>query len=316
MDVVEEIENLLQNGNNYSLPVLLDSLKSIVTKKICTTEAVTADLIDLEFFEDVKNLTAYENIPIYFGKTLRDVKCVILDERLREHPIFISYKGPKKLIIKSVILPHSPLQDREYSTLEEIIFTFKRHVDSLSTYFHELERIDRFCTVMEPAEPTFKDDFRRILLDDRIWLHIEVTPDGLASNVHLVGQSDLWSNRLQQGLLSWDHDKEIIENITTVFDLVNFPADSRKSSTTTISTEDRLMVDPILCGICLCAELPESSAMPLPLCPNLLCGTYFHRNCLFQWLVSSGGGRPPAFGVATGCCPACIEPIACCERDA
>lgn len=164
MDLVEEIESLLQNGSNCSLPVLLDSLKSVVTQKICTTETVTADLIDLEFLEDVKNIISYENIPVFFGKTLRDIKCIILDERLREHPIFIMYKGPKKLIISSVVLPHSPLQDREYTSLEEIITAFKKHVDSLSTYFHELERIDRFCTIMEPVEPTFKDDYRRILL--------------------------------------------------------------------------------------------------------------------------------------------------------
>lgn len=56
-----------------------------------------------------------------------------------------------------------------------------------------------------------------IVSDERIWLHLEVTPDGLATNVHLIGQSDQWSNKLQQGLLSWDHDKDIIENVMTVF---------------------------------------------------------------------------------------------------
>lgn len=164
MNLVAEIESILENGTDFSLPELLDELQSVVNRSIYTTDKVTADLVDLEFLDEVKNITAYENIPVYFGKTLRDVKCVILDKGLREHTVFIKYRGPKKLNVISVNLPHSPLQDREYSTLEEIITAFRNHVDNLSGYFYELERIDRFCTIMEPAEPTFKDDYRRILL--------------------------------------------------------------------------------------------------------------------------------------------------------
>lgn len=44
-----------------------------------------------------------------------------------------------------------------------------------------------------------------------------MTADGLATNIHLIGQSELWNNKLQQGLLSWDHDKDIIENVMAVF---------------------------------------------------------------------------------------------------
>lgn len=48
-------------------------------------------------------------------------------------------------------------------------------------------------------------------------LHIEVTQEGLATNIHLMGQSQIWQDKLQKGLLSWDHDKNIITNILTVF---------------------------------------------------------------------------------------------------
>lgn len=54
-------------------------------------------------------------------------------------------------------------------------------------------------------------------LDDRTWLHVEVTPEGLASNIHLVGHSERLYDKLQSGLLTWDHDKDIVENIMTVF---------------------------------------------------------------------------------------------------
>ena len=44
-----------------------------------------------------------------------------------------------------------------------------------------------------------------------------MTPEGVATNIHLVGQSEQWHNKLQAGLLNWDHDKNIVDNIMTVF---------------------------------------------------------------------------------------------------
>lgn len=50
-------------------------------------------------------------------------------------------------------------------------------------------------------------------VDDRIWLHVQVTANGSAINIYLVGQSEKWQDKLQDRLLSWDHDKDIAENI-------------------------------------------------------------------------------------------------------
>ncbi|KAJ2944340.1 hypothetical protein O0L34_g18342 [Tuta absoluta] len=166
---------------------------------------------------------------------------------------------------------------------------------------------------MEPVHPTFKEDYRRIVLDDRTWLHVEVTPDGLATNIHLIGQSEYWQNKLQEGLLKWDHDMDIVRNIMNIFDITEFPRTSSKSRVGPIF-EDMPAEKPV-CSICLCDELPEISGVPLPLCQNPTCGIFFHRNCLFQWLVACSGGRPPAFGVANGSCPTCLQPITCNEND-
>lgn len=57
----------------------------------------------------------------------------------------------------------------------------------------------------------------KLFTDERVWLHVEITTSGLATNVHLVGQSEEWHDKLQDKLLSWDHDKDIVENILTVF---------------------------------------------------------------------------------------------------
>ncbi|KOB74617.1 putative ubiquitin ligase protein FANCL [Operophtera brumata] len=230
-----------------------------------TLSLLSLDIIDKDLLDEVKKLADEGSIAIYFGKTLRDLKCVIKDDNSEtEHELFIHYKGPKKLTIVSVSLPYSSLQEKEYRSLEEIATAYKNYVNNLAPYCYELERIDRFCSVMQPLHPSFKDDYRRILLDERTWLHVEVTTAGLATNIHLIGQSDLWHDKLQSGLLSWDHDKDIVENIMSVFvqDL-----STRESPT---------------CGICLCDELPDDLGLPLPLCQNPTCGVHFHRNCLYQ----------------------------------
>lgn len=46
---------------------------------------------------------------------------------------------------------------------------------------------------------------------------MEVTSEGLANNLHLIGQSEFWQNKLQDGLINWDHDRDIIENISQIF---------------------------------------------------------------------------------------------------
>lgn len=55
------------------------------------------------------------------------------------------------------------------------------------------------------------------LADERAWLHVKVSPKGFATDIHLVGNAEQWSEKLQLALLNWDHDIDIVENITAVF---------------------------------------------------------------------------------------------------
>ncbi|XP_068618632.1 E3 ubiquitin-protein ligase FANCL isoform X2 [Battus philenor] len=164
---------------------------------------------------------------------------------------------------------------------------------------------------MEPLYPTYRDDYRKILIDDRTWLHVEVTPDGGATNINLIGQSEPWHDKLHTGLLNWDHDKDIVENIMSIFDLSGFPSEFPEVAL----KPDSDVIEKQICGICLSNELPDTPGVPQPLCQNNSCGVYFHRSCLYEWLIANAGGRPPAFGVATGTCPTCLHPIACSENN-
>ncbi|CAG5025810.1 unnamed protein product [Parnassius apollo] len=235
------------------------------------------------------------------------------EDGVREHEINLKYKGLRKYVITSVNLPHSPYQDKVYNSINEILHIFRDHVNSLSNYFRELERIDQFCSVVEPLKPTFKDDYRKIYLDNRTWLHVNVTPDGKVTNIYLIGHSEFWHDKLQSGLLTWDHDKDIVDNIMIIFDLSNLSSAVHEVNPPKydISSEE----DKQICGICLCNELPDYPGVPQPLCQNTACGVFFHRSCLYEWLVACTGGRPPTFGVATGSCPTCFHPIACSEKE-
>lgn len=159
----EVIKEIFYGEKYDSLSSLIDGINSLVKVNTHHADEITSDLADAEFLNEVRTLTD-QGIFIYFGKTLRDLKCVIVDDDSRDHIIYLHYNGPKKLIITSTQLPFSSLHNQEYSSIIEVVTSFKKHIENLKGYFHELEGIDRYCTVVDPQNPTFKEDYRRILL--------------------------------------------------------------------------------------------------------------------------------------------------------
>ncbi|XP_023936696.1 E3 ubiquitin-protein ligase FANCL isoform X1 [Bicyclus anynana] len=306
---MEIINELVDEGRCKSTSSFVNRLHEYYTDNtIIPSQVLTNQLINRELIEEIRNIP--EDVSVSFGKCLRDIKCSIKDEGgIREHEIYLRYKGNHKFRVTDVKLPYSQHQDREYSSISEVITVYRNYIRTLTAYFQELENIDKQCTVVEPIKPSFKDDYRRILLDSRIWLHIEVTPEGLARNIHLNRQSEQFYDKLHVGLLSWDHDKNIVENINRIFDLANI---SVNQETDVELVKEQIEVPS--CSICFCVNLPESNGLPQPLCQNPKCEVYYHKYCLYQWLVACEGGRPPAFGVAYGSCPTCLQLITCSEQ--
>lgn len=147
--------------------LVLSKLHSLIWPEVQPLSLLDLNLLDRDLLVEVQAIqTTHEgNIALYFGSTLRDIKCVIKNANIKkEHVIIIHVKGPKKLTIVSATLPYSPIQDDEYVTLEGIITAYRSYINNLASYFYELERIDNFCFVKEPLNPSFKDDYRRILL--------------------------------------------------------------------------------------------------------------------------------------------------------
>ncbi|KPI97406.1 E3 ubiquitin-protein ligase FANCL [Papilio xuthus] len=255
MESKKEMRELFCFSNYKSITKFVNNLEKFFLQKkntyLCSSNSIDMEQIDKTYLNEIKNV---DNVNVYFGKTLEELKCVISDDGFREHEIFIKFSGPRKYEITKVNLPHLPYQDEVYNSINEIIDTFRNHVINLSNYFFELEQIDQFFSIMEPLHPTYKDEYRKIALDISSF-----------SNKHHI-------------ILS--------EPVTT-------------------------MLEKQHCAICLCEELPDNPSVPQPICQNNACGVYYHRSCLYEWLLASAGGRPPAFGVATGSCPTCCHPIAC-----
>ncbi|XP_063893147.1 E3 ubiquitin-protein ligase Fancl [Helicoverpa armigera] len=312
MDKLGLNSSITKTKEDLDLLSVLERLDDSLQQNTQLIQLVKSNLLDEDILNEIKTIVSLGTLRLYFGKTMRDLKIVIEDND-REHEIKVHYKGPKHLIISDVKLPNSSAHEHEFGCITEITELFNQNVKDLARYFYELENIDEFCTVMEPIVKSFKDNYRRIFLDDRTWLHVEVTPEGFATNIHLVGQSECWHNKLQAGLLHWDHDKNIVDNIMAIFDFSQFSHPT--SSTSEVPKMDSEDDNSAACGICLSTSLPDVPGLPLPLCQNSLCGVYYHRTCLYQWLVACAGSRPPAFGVANGSCPTCLQPITCSEKD-
>lgn len=160
---MSSMQDLFDKEKIYSIEKFLDHLHiNIFTQEIKIIDYSNLGLFDKDFMEEIRATS--ENVTILFGKTLRDFKFILTDESQRSHEIFMKYNDPRRLSVSHVNLPHSQLQEREYSTIEEAVLAFQQYINSLSAYFHELECLDRMFTVMEPINSTFKDDYRRILL--------------------------------------------------------------------------------------------------------------------------------------------------------
>lgn len=297
---------------NQSLFKLHEYLNNTLERNTQLLNSVSSSLIDIEFINEIKSFSKCESVCLYFGKNLKDLKIVIQDDRLRDHEIYVEYKSPRKLFVSDVNLPTSTVLNREYKHLNDVIDTFRKFITELARYFDELDCIDRSCNVLEPVNATYKDSYRKIILGSRTWLHVEVTLEGYSRNIHLIGQSSDWYNKLHTALTNWDHDKNIVDNIVDLFDTSFHPQVSVNSQ----SKEElnKNIENSLECGICLCSDLPGVHSLPQPLCQNSTCGVFYHRNCLYQWLVTCAGNRPPAFGVANGECPSCQHPITCSEK--
>lgn len=163
INTMEEYIYDLIHKPSYNLLTVLNRLNYFFISYKKHVDFIDLNPVDAKLIEDIKEYNRSDNVCIYFGKTLRDIKCIIQDKGGRKHEILIFCAGPSKLHVTFVKLP-SHIVHRDYDSLDNIIKTFTAKINELSCYFYQLEQIDQLCVVKEPINPTFKDDYRRISL--------------------------------------------------------------------------------------------------------------------------------------------------------
>lgn len=163
MEGLIESIHCIEKSQEYT--VLLEKIRTIVESNKRLTDSISVDLVDEEFIEDIKDVVKNSTASVYFGQSLRSMKLVIPDNcGVRYHNIFLEYEAPKKLILTDVPLPHTDLLNVAHKSISDVIETLTMSINRLGRYFAELELIDQFCSIVEPVNASFKDDYRRIFL--------------------------------------------------------------------------------------------------------------------------------------------------------
>lgn len=170
--------------------------------------------------------------------------------------------------------------------------------------FDVLDDWDRNTWILEPVQELRKSLYRRIALDSRCSLWMEISPQcprGIP-NLRFLGpekSTALLRTRLGETLEKWKSQFYPRENFEKLMN-ITFPP---KPNNTQEDNENC----PLECGICYSGWLSAIGA-PDIVCERETCGRYYHTTCLYEWLRSLPDAHQ-SFDVYFGECPYCMQPI-------
>jgi E3 ubiquitin-protein ligase FANCL len=156
--------------------------------------------------------------------------------------------------------------------------------------------------VIEPREPSLSCCMRRIVVNDRVQLQVEVSPRHPLGvpKVSFIGAeaaSREMRERFDQKAADWRPAESLKANLEHALGVELVRRDA-----------DELAETDFDCAICYVERL--GAEIPDIVCGNQRCGKRFHRSCLGDWLRT---GRPAeqSYRVVFGNCPFCQEQIQC-----
>ncbi|KRY93274.1 putative 39S ribosomal protein L45, mitochondrial [Trichinella pseudospiralis] len=255
----------LQNAPSVDL----DDVRSAIDKILITKEdpykinpsRVAAFLTDVETigWERVNQISL---IP-------EKVTFKIVDSDKRVHFLKVRYDGMNSMNLI--------WEDRSMIHLFE---EFSNQVDKNRDFWNQLKSIDNNAYVIEPKNPTYKDNYRRIYLDEHVTLVIVVNIDEprLLPDISLVGP--------ENALVPFRD----CMNRNCLFEL-EFQMPNEQSLTDELS--------PLECLICQSRESDDGNIVDR-VCENCKCS--FHQNCLKKW-IRRHPKRSISFGMMAGPCP-------------
>ncbi|GJQ11575.1 hypothetical protein GpartN1_g3366.t1 [Galdieria partita] len=169
--------------------------------------------------------------------------------------------------------------------------------------FDVMDDWDNNTWILEPMESLRKHLYRRIALDSRCSLWIEISPRcprGIP-NLRFLGpekNTAILRTRLGENLEKWNSQFYPRQNFEKLMN-ITFPSKPK--------TKEEKENGQLECGICYSGWLSGIGAPDIP-CEMESCGKYYHTMCLYEWLRSLPDAHQ-SFDVYFGECPYCMHPI-------
>ncbi|EEB11448.1 ubiquitin ligase protein FANCL, putative [Pediculus humanus corporis] len=230
----------------------------------------------------------------------------VVDSQNRVHKAIIKLSNCKEPI--TVVNHDLPLK-KANSEIRKFCEKFINLIKSLQEFWDLVTLIDSSCIVIEPYNPTLKDNFRRIKLSETFSVSFTIDPENpnVMPNFQFYGcQSEINHHKeiLQNSIINdkWDQNENLLKNISKIL-CTKIP--NKMSSD---NNDLCKLVRDGECAICFTTLLENE--LPNEVCESHKCKSLYHSKCLKTYLCSLPNVRE-SFGKIIGLCPNCDNVIFC-----
>lgn len=212
----------------------------------------------------------------------------INDSFNRYHKLYITlpYNYNTETIKIKADIPEQIDNNYYINEISNIIEFYRNAFDKYNDFWSQLEELDKKTWVIEPINPPRSSNYRRIIIEKKCSIHIQINPNNPRSFpiYQFMGSDELvqkWTKILINRHHLWNFNNSIYDNLKKILN-IEFPQ-KEKMSLSDISEA---------CGICYSHYLEindgDTKEMLLPdkQCKNAKCSQPYHYKCLFEWLRS------------------------------
>lgn len=295
-----ELKALVERATN--------SLDNSGTAPMTNTEHATV-LPPRAFYErllkDISTI-GWARVRLHESLSHLDVTCI--DAAQRNHVLSLTLAPGVDPVVEAA-LPE-PFVAPAGADIVQIVQLFEQILNDFQSVWNALDDIDQRCHVLEPERPTRAQIFRRIAVDSRSSLRIELDPRSpivAFPTVRFLGAAAVVApmrKHLNERVHLWDASGDTlpIANIQRVLD-IELPTPPKKNALADSEVE---------CGICYTYRL--DGAVPDIACDRQECAKPYHRECLVEWLRALPNTRQ-SFDTLMGACVYCEHPITVCTEE-
>ncbi|KAJ8984147.1 hypothetical protein NQ317_017798 [Molorchus minor] len=309
-----EIQCEISILDNPHIITVLDCLVRILSQG-ANSKPVNVNMCDTHkhILQEYSEFTAfYVNLQSsHISSDLCLIDTHMVDDKNRDHFVQISASETDSRGIFRIVKFDLPQPKEEFivsSSLKAIYSQFTGTVEALQPFFDLMDILDKSCWILEPLQPERKHTHRRIGLGDNISVIIKIDPYNIANvpDMKFLGPERLieqYRTIVNENLEKWmEEDDDVFSEILKLLGMVQFPL---KPTFTAITAN--LLKESGECSICFSYNYNDK--LPEIVCKSKFCENYYHKECLYEWLVSVNSVR--FFNEVVGNCPNCDKSISC-----